>query len=91
MGMINHRHDILKRENQALWRVVLQEGGQRLTEKAIYALRQIVRVWRRACRGLVGLLGWSGMAWPCLVVSCLVSCLAFSGLAVVCLRAVFYG
>ena len=27
MGMINHRHDILKRESQALWRVVLQEGG----------------------------------------------------------------
>lgn len=44
MGMINHRHDILKRESQALWRVVLQEGGQRLTEKAIYALRQIVSV-----------------------------------------------
>ena len=43
MGMINHRHDVLKRESQALWRVVLQEGGQRLTEKAIYALRQTVR------------------------------------------------
>lgn len=42
MGMINQRHDVLKRESQALWRVMLEEGGQRLTEKAIYALRQMV-------------------------------------------------
>eukprot|EP00904_Undaria_pinnatifida_P010049 jgi/Undpi1/6174/HiC_scaffold_20.g08658.m1 len=41
MGMINQRHDVLKRESQALWRVMLEEGGQRLTEKAIYALRQM--------------------------------------------------
>lgn len=43
MGMINHKHNHLRLESQALLRVVLSEGGARLGEKAVAALRQLVR------------------------------------------------
>lgn len=43
MGMINHRHNHLRIECQALLRVVLLEGGKPLAEKAVSALRQLVR------------------------------------------------
>eukprot|EP00903_Cladosiphon_okamuranus_P008468 g8135.t1 len=44
MGMINHRHNHLLLECQALLRVVLSEGGQPLAEKAVAALRQLPHV-----------------------------------------------
>lgn len=65
MGMINHRHNHLRLECQALLRVVLLEGGQPLAEKAVAALRQLVRacllftLWRSAVQQK------SGFVWGC--------------------------
>lgn len=43
MGMINHRHNHLRIETEALLRLVLLEGGPSLVEKAVAVLRQLVR------------------------------------------------
>lgn len=43
MGMINHRHNHLRIESQALLRLILLEGGPSLAAKAVETLRQLVR------------------------------------------------
>lgn len=43
MGAMNQRHDALRLENQALWRLVLSGGGEGLRQKAIEALERNVR------------------------------------------------
>lgn len=53
MGMINHRHNHLRLECQAFLRIVLLEGGQPLAEKAVAALRQLVRACLRSLLLLV--------------------------------------